>query len=76
MFFKIGALKHFVNHTGKTPALGSPCDKTSSPQAHSFIKETATQALSRETQETSNNTPLYRTPPMTASGKTKNKVLV
>ena len=39
MFFKIGALKNFANLTRKTPALGSPFEKTSSPQAFSFIKK-------------------------------------
>ena len=56
MLFKIGALKNFANHTGKTAGLESPFNKTVSPQA-------------RETRETSNNIPFYRTAMMVASGE-------
>ena len=37
--FKIEAFKNFANHTGKTPMLESPFNKTASTQGHSFIKE-------------------------------------
>ena len=39
MLIKIGALKNFTNHTGKTPMLESPLNKTANPQARSFIKK-------------------------------------
>ena len=39
MFFKIGALKNFANHTGKIAILESPFNETASPQARSFIKK-------------------------------------
>ena len=38
MFFKIGVLKNFPNHTGKTPALKSPFKKTTRSQARRLIK--------------------------------------
>ena len=39
MLLKINALKNFVNHPGKTPALESPINKTASAQPRSFIKK-------------------------------------
>ena len=78
MLIKIGALKNFTNHTGKTPMLESPLNKTASPQACSFIKKRlqhrrppAKLAIPPRTSH------FYRTPPMmVTSGERQNMTLV
>ena len=78
MLIRKGALKSLTNHTGKTPMLKSPLNKTASPHARSFIKKRlrpATCDPPPPPAKPPQNIPLYRTPlMMTASEERQNMI--